>query len=73
MRKIEDEKLSAFEESAKQFELYLTQLGYVKAVKCKDCLHSKKAVTVFGMPETRCTHFDSEVYGDDWCSHGEAR
>ena len=71
--KIEKEKLSAFEESAKQFELYLAQLGYVKAVRCKECQNSRRTVSVFGMPITECLYFTEEVYDDDWCSHGEAR
>lgn len=66
-------KLKDFESEAKQFELYLAQLGYVKAVRCKDCEYSKTVVSEFGMPVTQCTYFDSAVYGDDWCSHGEAR
>jgi len=63
----------AIEDEAKKFDLYLTQLGYVKAVRCKDCEHSKTAVSEFGMPVTQCTYFDTAVYSDDWCSHGEAR
>lgn len=27
------------EEEAKRFEEYLRQLGYVKPIRCKDCVH----------------------------------
>ena len=66
-------KLKDFESEAKQFELYLAQLGYVKAVRCKNCQNSRKTVSVFGMPITHCMHFNEVVYDDDWCSHGEPR
>ena len=73
MGREERRRVMAIEEEAKKFDLYLMQLGYVKAVRCKDCNHSKTSVSEFGMPVTQCTYFDTAVYSDDWCSHGEAR
>lgn len=66
-------KLKEFEEQAKQFEVYLSQLGYVRAVRCRNCQNSRKKVSEFGMPEIECTHFGGEVCAEDWCAYGVAR
>ena len=49
------------EEEAEQFEAYLAQLGYVKVIRCKDC--------VWWNRECWCRNSDSGPWDDDsYCS-----